>query len=238
VLLLIVAIVQIPAIALALLAGSSTSTTGSSNNIDAYTNFAAIFMDAALLYAAFSWHKDNNSVGLKRAYYDSSKYVLKFLLASALVILGLLPALFGLIIYAVAAAAGSGIGSTIGEQAIIIALCLLVAAPSFWFLTRYLLGPVAVVAGDLDPLKSLARSRRLSLGRFWRVLARLLILCLVVIVVALVVLAPGFILTLLVPSAGGWASVYFELAFALVVLPYISIYLVNLYQDLAKTTDQ
>jgi|GEM_PF-1215313 len=236
-LLLIVAIVQIPAIILALLTGSS-STTGSSNNIDAYTNFAFIFMNVALLYVAVSWHKGDNSPSLKRAYYDSSKFVLRFLLATAVVILGLLPALFGFVVYAVASAAGSGAVTSFGEQALIISFCLLISLPSYWFLNRYLLGPVLVVTEDLDPLKALARSRRLSLGRFWRVLARLLMLLLVIIVVALAVLAPGFILTLLVPAAGGWATVYFEVVYALIILPYIAVYLVNLYHDLVKTTDQ
>ncbi len=238
-LLLIVAIVQIPAVLLSLLTGgNSAGTTGSTNNVDAYTNFAAVFMNAALLFVAASWHKGDNGTSLKRAYYDSSKYVLRFLLASAVVILGLLPALFGLVVYAVAAAAGSGVSASLGEQVIIIGLCLLISLPSYWFLNRYLLGPVLVVTEDLTPLKALARSRRLSLGRFWRVTVRMLMLSLMIIIVALAVLAPGFILTLIVPAAGGWATVYFEVVFAMIVLPYIAIYLVNLAHDLAKTTDQ
>lgn len=237
VLLLIVAIVQIPAVTLSLLTGSNNSSS-TSNNIDAYINFAAVFTNVALLYVVSSWHHGKTVVGFKRAYFDSSTYVLRFILASAMVIFGLLPALFALLVYAAAASAGSTIGTTTGEQAVIIGLCILIAAPTVWFLTRFLLGPVAVVAGNLDPIKSLSRSRQLSLGRFWRVLARLAILLLMILVVALIVAAPAYFLAVFVPAVGDWATIYFEVVFALIILPYISIYLMNLYQDLVKTTKQ
>lgn len=238
-LLLIVAIVQLPVTILALFTGGNTqSTAGTNNSLDPYANFAYLFMNVALLFVVFAWHKGDNQLSLKRAYYDSSKFVLRFLLAVAVVIVGLLPAMFGLLLYLVAKASTVGVPSTLGEQAIIIGFCLLVSLPSYWFLNRYLLGPVVVVAEDLGPLAALARSRRLSLGRFWSVIARLLMLLLVIIAAALAVLAPGFILTLLVPGSDGWATVYFEVAAALIILPYSSVYLVNLYHDLAKTTDQ
>lgn len=231
----IVAIVQLPVTILSLFTTSGTETT---NSVDPYANFAYLFMNVALLFAVVSWHKGDNKTSIKRAYYASSKYLLRFLLASVVVILGLLPAMFGFVIYAVAAAAIGGVGASIGEQAVIIGFCLLVSLPSYWFLNRYLLGPVLVVTEDLNPLAALARSRRLSLGRFWRVIARLLMLGLVIIIIGLAVLAPAFILTLLVPAAGGWATLYFEVTFTLIILPYIAVYLVNLYHDLAKTTDQ
>lgn len=237
-LLLIVAIVQLPVTILSLFTTSGTQTTSTTNSLDPYANFAYLFMNVALLFAVVSWHKGDNNASIKRAYYASSKHLLRFLLASAVVILGLLPAMFGFVLYAVANAATGGVGASAGEQAVIIGFCLLVSLPSYWFLNRYLLGPVLVVAEDLNPLAALARSRRLSLGRFWRVIGRLLMLLLVIIIVALAVLAPGFILTLLVPAAGGWATLYFEVTFTLIILPYIAVYLVNLYHDLAKTTDQ
>lgn len=237
-LVLIVAIIQLPVTVLSLFTASGTDASATNNSLDPYANFAYLFMNVALLFAVVSWHKGDNDTSVKRAYYASSKYLLRFLLASAVVILGLLPAMFGFVIYAVAAAAIDGVAASIGELAVIIGFCLLVSLPSYWFLNRYLLGPVLVVAEDLNPLAALARSRRLSLGRFWRVIARLLMLVLAIIIVGLAVLAPGFILTLLVPASGGWATLYFEVTFTLIILPYIAVYLVNLYHDLAKTTDQ
>lgn len=238
-LLLIVAVVQIPAVVLSLLTGGSSSSGTTGNpTMDAITNFAAVFMNVALLFVVFSWGKGGGVSSLKRAYYDSSKYVLRFILSSIIVILGLLPALFALIVYNVAALAGGSVSSSLGEQMVITGLCVLISLPTFWFLARFLLAPIAIVADNLDPIKSLARSRRLSLGRFWRVLGRLLLLGVMILIVALAVVAPGFLLTLLVPAAGGLAALYFEIVFALVILPFISVYLANLYQDLAKTTDQ
>ena len=226
VILAIVAVIEIPSYFFL-----PKPTNGSTSNLDAYGNFAAIFMNVALLYAAAIWN-GGASVRFKQAYYCSSAFIVRYLLASIVVVLGLIPALIGVILFVASTSLTAFVGPATGATAVVALIAIVLSLPSIWFITRFLLAPVAVVASDLTPIDALRRSRNLSLGRFWRVLSRLIMLLAVTFLIGGALGLPSYLITLAAPAAGSFMSATFELAFVFIWLPYATVYLVTLYRDM------
>lgn len=226
VLLAIIAIVELPAFFFL-----TKPTNPSSTNLEAYGNIAAVFMNVAVLYAAARWNA-GATVTFKSAYFDGSAFVVRNLLASVLVILGLIPVLLGIVLYVASMSLSAYVGPATSVNVVMALLATMLAVPSIWFATRFLLGPVAVVASDLTPIAAFKRSRSLSLGRFWSVLARLVMLIAVTFLIGAALGLPAYLVTLAAPGVGVVMAGAFELAFVFIWLPYATVYLVTLYQDL------
>jgi hypothetical protein len=198
------------------------------SGLQSYLSLAGLFMNVALLYAIIRIARRQDKFGLRTAYYSGSHAVLRFFIVLLWVGLMLVPLAIGSEIYAVGVA--GPITPSVGEQVLLGFLGLLFAVPSFWLLTRFGLGLVAVVDHEARPLTALRLAWRLTRGRFWTVLGRLVMLvvwALLILVVPLGVLA-------LVYAGLHWLFwlMLLQLTAALFGLPLFALYGFYLYEAL------
>jgi hypothetical protein len=226
----IIALVAIPINLVALLPASPDGT--SSDPLGAFTPFAAIIMNVALIWALIRRDQTGELPTVAQAYYDGSAALVRYLLVSSVLVIMLLPAAFGATFYGIGVLGVAAGTSSLAEQLLIGFVALLLAVPSGYLLVRNGLAPFAVVRENFRPLAALRLSRALTAGRFWPVAGRMVMM---IIFIALVSL-PATALTLLL-SLIHWqtfAGFFFEVATTLIALPLANLYLYKLYRDLER----
>jgi hypothetical protein len=214
-------IVTLPTRLLAL--SSSLSSDGS---FTAYVTIASLVMNMAVLTAVRHF-LDDEPVTQRLAYYDGTAHFVRFVLVSVVIAVCLLPALYGYLVYTL----GSTAGAPLGEVLIVSLIGLIIALPSMWLLTRFLLAIIIQVNHDVRPVASLRQARRLTLGRFWAILGRLAFLLLALIVLAGVLLLIVGTLGLII-HGGTLTDSLFQLLVSIFALPLTGLYLTRLYDQL------
>lgn len=228
---LIVAIIAIPGNLLTLIPGLAEN-----SNVDVYYTLAAIFMSVALLFAIHQFATGSKSVPLSDAYYNGSGFFLSFLIVLFWWSLMALPLVAATFIYLIGTYPQGGVEIPLNEQLIIGGICLAIATVSFWLFTRFSLALPLVVQGNRRPFSALGHARNLTLGRFWRVFLRLFALVVMTALILVALYAPIFGLSLLVPGLAPALYALYQILIALIILPFLNLYLYKLAHALAEVT--
>ncbi|HVQ44618.1 MAG TPA: hypothetical protein VMT30_06675 [Candidatus Saccharimonadia bacterium] len=223
----ILAVVTVPLNLFNLFPGLATDST-----FNLATQIAAVIMNVALIWAIVEFERTGVTPGIGAAYYDGSVAIVRFLMSALLLVLMLVPAAFAATLYIIGFLAVSDAG-TIAEQLILASICLLIAAVSGWWMVRFGLAPTIAVAEGARPLAALRRSRRLTLGRFWRVFSRYAALVFFIAVTAVPIALVTAGLSYL--KLGPIPTIFFGLATTFTALPLLNLYLLKLYRSLEST---
>jgi hypothetical protein len=192
-----------------------------------YGSFATVIMNVALLWAIIASAKGER-VTMPAAYYRGMGQLVSYILTTAALVCMLIPLALGVTLYS--AAATPNTGTTPGEVALVGVLSLIVALPSLYLIVRYGLSLLLVMTDGLRPIAALRRARLLTLGRFWPLTGRFLLL-----VVFLVILAiPAALITtgLELLQAQAWGIAFFQVAITLTLLPLAYLYGLRLLRSL------
>jgi hypothetical protein len=199
-------------------------------SVSPYLSLAAVVMNVALLWAIVQRHEAGKVPGVARTYYEGTAPFIRYVLATVLLVLMLIPAAFGSSLFLTALLGGAAAGSTGMELALVGLVALIFALPSFWLLIRYGLAPLVVIREHLRPVASLRRARRLTLGHFWGVAARFVLLIVFLALLSLPITLVTILLSIVKLSALG--VVIFEIVSTLTALPIANLYLLALYREL------
>lgn len=229
--LLIAAIIVVPFAGLSLLGDISESP-----GFNAYSTITAIIMYVALLHAIILFHKDGGRwVSPASAYYGGSAAIVPFLLLSWLLSMMVLPLVAALMVFLYGTYPVLGSTISVGEQVIIGLLAIILAVPTFWWLTRFAVSIYGVVSDGLRPVAALTQSRQFTLGRFWQVFARLAFMVFCLALVLLFIYAPIYGLAQVVKDANQLYITIYLLLVNLTAIPLLNIYLHRLYLALKST---
>jgi hypothetical protein len=198
-----------------------------------YVSLAAVVMNVTLIWAIIQRQETGEFTSIKRSYYDSSVALVRFMLTSFLLVLMLIPAAFGLTLYALGAADPTGITGI--EVWLVGLVSLIFALPSVYLLVRHSLAPLASIRDGLAPMAALRRSRMLTKGYFWQTLGRLVILGLLLLVISfpITLLALGFS-ALKLPSQ---AQAVFHILATFTALPIANLYLLRLLEAIESAKE-
>ncbi len=227
-LILLAAVVGIPVA----VASTFLLDTGSDSALSAYLTLAQLIMNTALIYAVFLLRVDaKRQLSPGRVYYDSSVVLVRIILTTALLGLLALPLLLGVLIIAYGIVL-PGVALGAGEQALIILLSLLALVPGFYVITRSWASIYVLFESPDGPIASLRMSWRLTKGVTTGVFNRLFGLAGLTM---LVLIVPTGILLF---SQNYFHSNLFgfalQLMLSLLVLPFTTLYLTKLYQELPR----
>jgi hypothetical protein len=196
--------------------------------------FVFVAMNVALIWAVSQRLKGHAVPGVARSYYDGTAALVRFVLTSGGLVAMFIPAAFGASFYVLGRFAADSSGVAGPELTGLTILAIAMAVPSLYWLTRYALAPFVVVHDDIRPMAALRRSRRATLGRFWSVAGRFILLGVFLAVVSIpATLVASVILSIFRQSQ--IASIVFNIASTLVALPLANIYLLRLYRNLHET---
>lgn len=201
---------------------------GGDDALAPYLSMAAILLNLVLIWT-IAQLDGGKKVGLKQAYYDGGRAVVRFFLVTLTLALMLLPLMIGAIIFATGVIGDGSVTVSIGEQVLLGFVWLLLAAPTMFWLTRYLLGMVTVVLEDHHPVQALRSSKKLVRGQSWKVAGRMAALGLVCV---LILALPAALLSVFIGSDADIARASLQLITTVVILPFTYIYLYKLYQAL------
>jgi hypothetical protein len=225
----LLALVAVPINILGLIPASD-GTTGAADPVTAFTPFAAIIMNVALIWAMIRRAETGTFPSLAQAYYDGSAALVRYLLVSSVLVIMLLPAAFAATFYGVGILGGSAAGATLAEQVLIGLVCFVLIIPSFYLLVRHGLASFATVREGYRPIAALRLSRSLTSGRFWSTAGRMLMMGVFIGIISLPVTA--LTIFLLLVGYNGLAAVVFEIITTLIALPLTNLYLFHLYRAL------
>ena len=218
----IILIIIVPSIILSAIAAGDPT-------VAAYGALASLIMNAALIYAVITLGSTPESnVSFRELYYASSSVLVRYIIVGVVLAAMLVPAALGLGLIGLG---GNGTaGPPLGELLLLSLVGFIVALPSIYLLVRNGLAIITVYGGNRWPGEALRRSRQITAGRFWAVLARYLILLLGLLVVVL----PGALAIIgmfLITRSELFLSLFQVLSVA-IILPLLYIYLYKLHQSL------
>ena len=225
----ITALVFVPVNALSVLAALAND-----SGFNAYATIATVVMTIALLWTIIELGRGGAVPTLQQAYYQGTAAFVRYVLVGLWLLLMLIPAGIGSFIYALGAAPPPGVLVTASDALFINTLALAFAIPSVWLLTRFGLALNATIVDHKTPWQALKYSRRLTLGRFWRVLARQLVMALVLVLMGAVTYLPVAGLGLVFHQSPV-LSAFYSLLFMIMAWPFMALYSLKLYDDLNKT---
>lgn len=221
--LIIVGIVTVPSNLIGLSASLASDTT-----VSFYLNLASLFMTGALLWAVVHAQAET-TLKLRQAYYEGSAILLRFVVVAAVLAMMVLPAAIGLSLYNLGSASTGG-SVSLGIQLLLGFLALLLSLPTFYWLVRFGLSIFRVAAAGEWPMAALKASRKLTLGYFWPLAGRLVLL---LVWIALLMIVPLIVLIgLAILTHAIFFIVLLQIAFSLIAVPFISLYTYRLYQAL------
>jgi hypothetical protein len=200
--------------------------------VSAFASFAAIVMNVSIIWAILRRQETGQVPRLAAAYYDSSVALVRFLLVTLALVVMLFPAGLGASLYSAALSAAGSTGVSIVELLLVGLVAFILSTPSIYLMTRYGLAPLLTIRDGLRPVAALRLSRRLTLGRFWRVLGRYFMLGIFVVLLSI----PATILTVIFSllKLTTVATFVFEAVTTILVLPVTNLYLVHLVQSLQE----
>lgn len=213
-------IVMIPTTIMSAAAGTTNE-----SSVSVYIGLATIAMNGALVWQS-TQIVNNKDIDVKTAYYSGSP-VVRLLLLSWWLVLGLLPLGLALLTYGVATASGTDLLSRVALLALVVA----VAVPSLIYQASVSLSMYALMdRPDMGPIDALRQSRKVTRGRIWLVIKRLAAM----ILVAFAIVAPPSILFGLIAAYAqiGWILYFLQVVVAVAALPVFHLYLARLYKEL------
>lgn len=217
----IVLVVAVPAMLVYFVTGDTEPT------LSAYTAFATLFMNTAVIWSVQQLAA-GKKVTIKAAYYQGTAMAVRLILLSGLYFLMAVPFLIGALIY-LNGVLGETPVSGLGENLLLLAVWLLLALPSLYWLSRSIFGIFSLADGN-GPLESARASRALVHGRILPAGGRLGWLLLLLL---LMVTLPSYvILNTFSDSAYIYASGLLQLLSGLLVVPFSYLYLHRLYANL------
>ena len=201
---------------------SSTGSAQASASSGTYQLVLIIIVSLALIWALrqISAHHPAN---FKRAYYEGMRPLVPYILVLLFVIVQLIPAAVGALIYV--AAINRGIAVYWYEYVATFVVVALLVAWTIRMLTASLIATYIVTLPGMTPVKAIKSSYRLVRFRRWDIIIRLIALVFIVIAVAIVVMVP---IILLIPVA---ATAAFYLL-TILILTIFHTYLYGLYREL------
>lgn len=212
-----------PILLVGLLPPSLLSLIGATGN-STYLSLLGLLMSIALLWSIIRLSQ-GESAKVREAYYYGTASFVRFILVSTALVLYLLPMFFGGVVLSAAALPGAALG---GDWFIVIAVWLLLALPTIYWLTHYIFSPFILVQGEnVSPLAALRASKSLVKGRGRRVAANLALL---VVFLLLISLLPGAALVL----AYSWTKWTFISSLAQLLLPIVLLPLAYIFIFLLK----
>jgi hypothetical protein len=206
------------------------------NFISSYLAFAAVIMNVALMWSIARYYDTGKLPSLGQAYYDGSELIVRFTLVTLALVFMMIPAAFGGILFGTSLLAAGIVNISAPEQALLGAVALVLALPSFYLLVRYSMSSVAAARDRLRPMAALRASRLLTTGYFWPVVGRLIMLGFFLLVLSV----PASLITAGLAYAGlsTVALVFFQIAATLTALPIANAYMFNLYMALEKKFEE
>jgi hypothetical protein len=184
-------------------------------------------MVSALVYAIRQVKRAQPPANIRAAYYDGSALIVRYALVAAAVLVLAIPAGIGLFLtLSTVSSADFTVANDILVVAIVAGVGAVLALPSWWLVPRFVMGLYVVAWEGLTPWTALRRGRALTLGRYWRVLARLVAGLVLALAAALVALAPTTLVRL-VWSPG--TDAVFNVLVGVLVLPWLTLYMINMY---------
>ena len=208
---------------------SLSSALASDAAFGAYTKVATLLVNVALIYVA-GRRFDGQTDTIREAYYNGTAGFVRFILTSAAVAICLFPLLLGVFFFA----AGSSAGASPAELAVVGAVSLVLAAISVLPLALFICAPLVTIIEGTGPWASLKAARKLVRGRYWVVVARLIILGAWLALIATVLFGLVDLVGLAYRNANFLGALY-QLGIGLLALPLGSIYLTYLYKHLRET---
>ncbi len=206
---------------------------GEDASFQSYAAVATIFMNTALLYLIVQLGAGRGLVGLRTAYYDGSAAALRFIVVSVALAVMIIPAVLGMTVLALGYTSVTA-AVALGEKLLIGGLGLILIVPSIWWLARFAFSLVIVVAEGARPMAALKRSRQLTLGRFWPVFGRLIIMLLLLVLLAVAVYIPVGLLGMVAKGQANLLLAIYQLVVSLTLLPLATLYMFKLYRDLVR----
>lgn len=224
----IVGMVLVPSI---ILAKFFTPTPGSP--AATYLSIVAGLMSLAITWAVLRRHATGRLPGIRDSYYMGTASAVRYALVCLALFVFLIPLALGLSLYAIALVAAEINGVYGPEQILVGILAIALATPSIYLIVRYGLALFTVIDHENQrPLAALRDARRLTLGRFWPILGRALMLPVFMAVLILpIALISTFLSSIKAPVV---IAEFIQSVFLLVLVPMISIYLIRLYTWLAN----
>jgi hypothetical protein len=190
-------------------------------------------MNVAVIWAMVQREKTGAVPKLSSAYYDGSIAVVRFVLVTFALVAMLIPAALGAVIFIIALNAQDAAGVSGSEMTLIGAVALILASPSFYLIIRYVLAPFAAIRDGLRPVAALRRSRIYTLGRFWPIAGRFVLL-----VIYLSLLGLPFFLFSEIFNLFHWTTVsnyVFETLATLILLPIGNLFMLRVYRLLEQS---
>ena len=196
----------------------------SGGEASAYTSLASLFMGLAVVWSVGRLRREQ-TVSIKSAYYEGTAPIIKYMLVLLVLALQALPFLAAASAYSLGLAGAA----SLAEKLVLGALGLLLALPTLYWLPRYALAILWV--HETQPLAALRASKQLVDGKYWLVLANLLLFTLVC-VAALIL--PTILLAMAYQATGQEIyMIILQLLSTLVLMPLGIIFLSQLRDDLA-----
>ncbi len=197
----------------------------------AYSSLATIIMNMALIYTVAQVVRGEGRPGIKETFYAGTTRFLPYILVSLALVVILIPALLGLAIFSLVTTTQDGLAAPLGQQILGAVIALILSIPSLWLGVRWLFAPYAVMLDGLDPIEAIKASRNLTLGRYWKLLGRLLALIITILAVATIIAVPSLLIGQITDLVNGVLAV-FQIISTSIVLPLTHIYLLKLYRSL------
>lgn len=199
----------------------STGTTGAT----ALGSIATILMNLALVWAIIELGH-GRKVTIKEAYFRGTAAFVQFLLVALLLVLMILPLIIAFSVV------GLGIlpaQALLAERILLGFVALLLAAPTIYWLTRYVFALFTVCEHREGPIAALRSSGRLVKGRWFETVKRLAVIAVLMSIVASLPQI-WFSFTKTLPSTMTLAVI--QVVIGAIVLPYLSLYLHRVYKAL------
>jgi hypothetical protein len=219
----IVSVVAIPVTIISLLTADSDPT------LSAYSAFATVFMNIAVLWAVMRLAEGDNKVTLARAYYSGTAIIARFLLVAGLLVLMALPFLIGGAIYYYGIAGTPP--ASLAVDFLLGLVWLLLAWPSGYWLSRTIFALLEFDGKpELKPTEAVRLSWSAVRGKGTKVFGRLIWLLMVLL---LSVTVPAFaVLSTLSGALASDTLVIIQLAATFIIVPLSYFYLLFLYREL------
>jgi hypothetical protein len=200
----------------------------------AYFSLASYISVVALIWAITRRHMTGRASTLREAYYDGSVAVVRYFLVSLVLIVLLVPAAFGAALYGIGLTASSSTGSYSPVLMLIALVCFVIAIPSGVLLIRFGLAPFVAVQDGLPPFEALRIARTYTMGRFWPLVGRYIVLGLALLGMLVPIIIATIVLSLL--HLGAVATPVFEIASTLLILPMANIYMYRLFLSISENS--
>lgn len=203
------------------LLGSGATTTGDAGGV--YQGILFVLMSLAVIWVLRQSSDARTAPGLKAAFYQGMHPLIPYILVGLVIILQLVPALLGVVMYGVVSANGIAVGPF--ENILWVLILIMSVALSMYLVSSSLFASYIVTLPGMTPLKALRTARKLVRFRRFAIIRKVLFLPLAAALAAVAVFFP------LVLFATAVAEPVFLLCMLLLV-PVAHAYYYTLYREL------